>query len=80
MSEHPVHHDLDIVLHALLAAGLVAADAFIILFLVPEMFDQHSTELDLAALLAICGALAFSYLAGRHLWRSIQHIIDGEDK
>jgi hypothetical protein len=80
MSENPTRRDLDIVLHMLLAVGIVAADAYILLFLAPDLFDRHRTELDLAVIVILGGALAFSYLAGRHLWRSIHTITDGEDQ
>jgi len=80
MSKDPTHHDIDIVVHALLAMGIVAADIYILLFLVPELFDRHSSGLDFAVVAIVGGALAFSYLAGRYLWRSIHTITDGEDQ
>lgn len=78
MSRGPAHHDVDVVVHALLALGVVAADLYVFLFLVPDLFDRHRSELDLAALALVGGAVAFSYLAGRHLWRSIDSFTDGD--
>ena len=79
MSDDPTRRDIDVVLHALLACGVAAADIYVVLFLAPDLFDRHRSELDLAALALIGGALAFSYLAGRYLWRSIHSITDGDN-
>ena len=80
MSNDPTHHDLDVVVHALLALGVVASDAYILLFLVPDLFDRHRSEWDMVALAVVGGTLAFSYLASRYLWRSIHAIFHGEDR
>jgi len=79
MSGGARNRDVDVVVHVLLAVALVAADAFVLLFLIPDLFDAHSSALDLLSLLLLIGSLAFSYLAGRYLWRSA-HGIDGEDQ
>jgi len=79
MSRDPTHRDVDMVVHALLAVGVVVADLYVILFLVPDLFDRHRSALDLAAVAVIGGAAAFSYLAGRYLWRSLHSITDGEE-
>jgi hypothetical protein len=80
MSSNPGNRDIDIVVHLVLATALVVADACVLLFAVPALFDRHRTELDLAALLLVTGSLAFSYLAGRYLWRSARHCIGGGDQ
>jgi hypothetical protein len=79
MSADPTRHDVDVVTHVLLALGVVAADGYVLLFLVPDLFNRHRSELDLALVAVVVGALAFSYLAGRYLWRSLHSITDGED-
>ncbi len=78
MSDDPARRDVDIVVHALLALAVFGGDLYVVLFLVPELFDRHRSELDLLAVAALLGMLAFSYLAGRYLWRSIHSITHGD--
>ncbi len=80
MRDSPGRRDIDVVVHGALAIGLVAADVFVFLFLIPMLFDQHRSELDLASLVAAGAALAFTYLGGRYLWRSAHHSIGGDDR
>ena len=79
MSKDPTRRDVDVVVHALLGLAVVVADGYVLLFLVPDLFDRHRSELDVAALAVVGSALAFSYLAVRYLWRSIHTLTDGED-
>ena len=77
---HAGRGDVNVVVHALLGVIVVAITAVSVGYLVPELFDRHSSAADLAAAGVAVGTLAFTYIAGRYVWRSFRTTVSGEDE
>jgi hypothetical protein len=74
----PEEDDVAIACNAAIAVITIFILGSALLIIVPDLFNRHSTEADLGALVLAGGAIAFAFLVGRHLWRSITSPLDGD--
>lgn len=72
LDHDPNQRDVDVVLHSISGVGVAAATGTCLFYVVPDLFDRHSTAGDMGALAVVIGSLAFAYLAGRRVWRSFR--------